>query len=335
MILAGAALDGAIRTEFIETYKSEYEVMEAELRDMARLGIPSDKIRERYMYFESAPHPQRVDRDREVTFHDILPKDWRVANHSFKTGIEMHEDDVADDQTGGALVEQAAKAGENFALLPERLFYQILLGTTDTELLPTVPNAPDGAAMFSATDGGGGDRFGVSGGNLISGSGVATAAAIVANFFSAMSRISKYEDTKGQPLVHRSKLKKFAVWFNSSNLEVFSEAFKALQRPKVVLDTVHGGSEDVAASISNLVRDAEFEVKLYPTPRITDNDWFIRPIQLRHHSLFEQSRSPIREMKGDVSNSDKARETGREYMIWKERRGCGLGLPYDWCKVNN
>lgn len=333
--IAGAALDGAIRTEFLETYKSEYEVMEQELRDLAKLAVPSNKISERYVYFESAPHPKRQPRDQEMAFGDYAPKDFTVANHKFSMGIKIHEDDEEDDQTGGGLVERAGEIASNFALLPERLFWQLLLSTTDDELLPAIPNAPDGAALFSATDGGGGARFGATGGNIVSGSGVVTAQQVKANFFTAVARFGSFLDSKNsQPLIHRSKLKKFAIWFNIDNLEVFTEAFKAMQQVKYILAAVTG-TDDVAGSISNPVKDAQFEVTLYPTPRISDNDWIIRASGQRHYSLFEQARSALREVRGDDTNSDSARLTGYRYMGWKERRGAGIGLPYDLMYVDN
>ena len=73
-IIAGAALEGAIRTEFLETYEPMYERVEEDLRDMMRLAVPSDKLREKYVYFTSAPHPKRQARGEELV---LVERDHR------------------------------------------------------------------------------------------------------------------------------------------------------------------------------------------------------------------------------------------------------------------
>lgn len=329
--IAGAALEGAIRNEFLDTYKGEYERMEEELKDMARLAVPSQRLQEKYVYFESIDHPKRQDRDDEMSFGDYQPKSFTVANHRWAKGVKIHEDDVADDQTTGGFIEKARQYGEGFALIPERVFYQLLLSTTDQDLLPAVPNAPDGVPMFYATDSGGGDRFGVTGGNLVSGGGVTNAALIRTDFWKAFARYAQFKDSKKkQPLIHPSKLTSFSIWFNVANIEVFREAFKGLLTFKTM--TSPG---NLAVTISNSIGEAPITIKLCPTQRITTNDWFMRCTSLRHYSLFEQSRSPLKEVRGDDSNSDSARVTGYDYMGWKQRSGFGLGLPYDWTQIDN
>lgn len=326
--IIGAALEGAIRNEFLETYESEYESMEAELRDMARIAIPSTRIKENYVYFESAPHPKRQDRDQSMSFGDYQPKSFKVVNHEFSKGIRVHKNDKDDDQTGGGFVGRAGQLGENFALLPERIFYQMLLSETDDDLLPAVPNAPDGVAMFSATDGQGNARFGRTGGNIVTGIGIANASQIRTTFMKGVSGFGRFRDSKdNQPLIHPSKLRQFAVWYNINNIEVFNEAFKGQRSIKTA-----GAGE--AAAVTNVIDEAGIQVTLYPTSRITTNDWYMRNTGTSHYSLFEQSRSPLATIRGDQTNSDSARLTGYDYMGWNTRSGFGLALPYDWIQLD-
>ena len=43
------------------------------------------------------------------------------------------------------------RAGAAWATLDERICFQLLTGNVDNDLLPSIPNAPDGQAIFSST----------------------------------------------------------------------------------------------------------------------------------------------------------------------------------------
>ena len=45
----------------------------------------------------------------------------------------------------------AAALGKNWALLEERIFFQMITSGVDTELLPAIPYAADGVALYSTS----------------------------------------------------------------------------------------------------------------------------------------------------------------------------------------
>lgn len=335
-VIAGDALTGAVRTAFLDTYAARYKGIEARLSKVMKLAVPSDKLTERYVYFESAPHPKRQPRGQEISTGSFRSRSFTVTNHDWSKMIEWHENDEADDQTGGGLVRQARMVGGNFALLHERVYWQLQLGTTDADLLPAIPNAPDGAALYSATGGDGAARFGATNGNLLGGGGVATSAAVRTDLWKAVAQWRLFKDTtpEAQPLLQPEQIRSFVIEYNAQNDEVFREAFKQPITLKALMNVA--GAENVAAAgVSNTILDAAIEIDLRPTQRVTDNDWFIKLVGVDHDSIFEQSRSPLEEILQTKQNSDIARRTGMVGIGWKSRSGYGIALPWDRIKINN
>jgi len=147
-IVTANTLTAGIRSDFADAYKSAYNASKERLSNVMDMGIPSDKLIELYAYFETAPFPRLWKRG------DAIPRDafesvqFNVENRDWAIRVEWHENDREDDQTR-SLMQRARDAGANFATLPERVWFQILTAAASTELLPAIPNAPDGASMFS------------------------------------------------------------------------------------------------------------------------------------------------------------------------------------------
>ena len=94
---------------------------------------------------------------------------------------------------------------------------------------------------------------------------------------------------------------------------------------------------DAGTTPSNLVLDANRNVTLWGSNRITDNDYYIFLKAAPKKATFILDREGVREfssLEGD-NNSDHTRNTGEEYVQWERRAGAGIALPYSAIKVNN
>ena len=58
-VIAGSSFTPGLRTEFLNTYTFTYDGIKGGLSKVMRLGIPSDKDKEVYFFWESAPHVKR------------------------------------------------------------------------------------------------------------------------------------------------------------------------------------------------------------------------------------------------------------------------------------
>lgn len=327
-VIAANVLTAGLRSDFWDTYEKTYAGLKDRLSQVMDLSVPSDKLTEIYGYFNSAPYPRRWVRGDSPSNKAFKSVQFSVTNKDYGLRVSWHENDRQDDQTK-SLRERAAQAGEHFATLDERVFFQILTASTDTDLLEAIPNAPDGVGLYSATDGDSADRFGVSGGNIESGGGVASSHAVRTDFFESMQRMASFKDTESQPLWDSSILDQGAiVMFNVNNWQVFAEAF--LQGR-----TVGSVASATSAAPTNIIMDAGMKVQLVPTQRIADNDWFVFLKGSRRKPIFKQVRMPMRETIATMENSDSVRDTKVEYMQWDERSGYGVMLPYGTVKVNN
>jgi len=322
----------AIRTDFVRTYKKTYEGLEARLGGVMAFGKPSDKLTEYYGYFESAPYAERWDYGDDIPEKTFKSKAFNVTNYRFARRVKWLEDDRDDEQLRD-LPAQAATTGEHFAIIPEIARYEIL--TASASLLAVIPNAPDGVAIASATDGDSADRYGISGGNIITGGGVTSAQLIITDIFAAIVRMLQFQDTEGQPLWNTNVLDKgLTIEYGVANEEVFGRALRQLRQ---VETAGTAGTDLAAAAVTNFVKDYGLSINAVPTQRISDNDWWISINNPPVPTTFEQVRRPLRERTayGADNNSDYVRTTGNEYVQWDARLGFGVGPAYSIVKVNN
>jgi len=332
MPLSSADLLRDIRAEFTNTYNSEAKTS-PNLPLVMKLGIQSTKRTEHYGYHESTPGLERWDRGDDMPEDEIISRSFSVENYSFAKAIGWFEDDVEDMQLAG-FREKARAVAHKGKILPERMFFQILTAASNAQLLQAIPNAPDGAALFAATAGGA-DRFGVSGGNIISGSGVASAAAVRTDFWNAIERLGAFVDTEGEPLLEDELDGEIVVVAPRSASEIFTEAFK--QERTLQVATNVAGTENVGgAAVTNSIRAGNLSVRLWFSQRISDTDWSVivnSPTVPK--PVFEQIRSPMRVIEENRSNSREARRSKRQAILADMRAGYGVALPYGAIKVNN
>lgn len=328
LIIASSVLANGLRTEFADTYtKIRNRQADSRLGMLMDLSIGATNRQHEFAYFEAAPHMEYWRRGDAIPSDAMGSVTFTTKVYEWARRVNWSKFDRKDDQTQ-SLMEAARMAGESAALLPERFFFDLIGNTTVT--LPAVPLAPDGAAMF-ATTAGGANRFGVSSGNLLTGTGVATTATILADYYSAIEQFMLFQDGKNQPLLSPETIASGVVIVHAAaDTNIFEAAFLQ-QRQGVLIGT------DAGTTPSNVVQDASRNVTLWGSPRIATGDWYVFLRNAPKPATFLLNREGVQEfssLEGD-NNSDHTRNTGQEYVQWETRQGAGIALPYAAIKVNN
>ena len=325
-VLTGATFVNGLRTAFNQVYKGP-TVQGAFLADCMDLGLGSDSRQEIYGYHETAPYPSYSPYGDTMRFKAFKSKVWTTVNYPYKLGIGWNRFDRNDDKLGD-LMAQAMTGANHFLTLPERVLFEIMLGSTT--LLPAVPTAPDGVAAYYATDGDGAARFGVSGGNIISGSGVATGAAIRADVWSACQRVIAFQDTEGQPLFEPTVADHVVLVYNSDNEAVVREA---VTQGRTLAAAVTATSN---AAVTNTILESGKRIDLWGTQRLRGtNDMFAFFPKAPYKPFYRQTRDPVTETFHTYDNSDHAALTDEEWVQWVGRDGYGVGPCYGTVKIDN
>lgn len=330
-VLAANVLANGLRSEFTTTYEAiKNRQSDSRLSKVMNLSVPATNRQHEFAYFEAAPHAEHWPRGTTVPTDAFGSVQFTVKVVDWARRVKWHKHDRFDDQTH-SLFTQAKQAGESFGLLPERIFFDLVLNTTDT--LPSVPLAPDGAAMF-ATTAGGAARFGATSGNLLSATGTfaSTPANITTDYYRAIEQFLAFQDGKGQPMFSADRIDAgLIVIHGADQTEEFHSAFMQLRQGKVM-------GTDAGTTPSNLIIDSSRNVELWGTSRLNGTDDFLvflkdAPIQSTF-ILDRQAPKEFAALEGD-NNSDSNRDTGQEYIQWESRMGGGIALPYAAIKVAN
>ena len=320
-------LANGLRTEFWDTYASvQNRLADSRLAQVMDLNMTATNREHDFAYFESAPHFTHWKRGDEIKSKGMGSVSFNVPIYEWGRRVPWLKWDRDDDQTG-SLMDVARQAGNSAAQLPERFFFDLIQNATT--LLPAVPTAPDGVAMFSATNGAGAARFGVTGGNLLTGTGV-TASTILTDFYSAIVRFMGFQDTEGQPLFSDIDVmaQPFILIYPLGLTEAMESAF--LQKQQV--GNANGGSK------SNVVADTAKRVTLWPSARLSDaNDWYLFLGNPPKKATFFLDREGVQEETAlmEDNSSDHVRSTAEESIQWWSRSGGGIALPYGAVKTTN
>jgi len=327
-VIAGQVLANGLRTEFADTYTAiRNRQADGRLGQVMDLNVGATNRRHEFAYFEAAPHMEYWRRGETVPSDAMGSVQFTGTVYEWARRVGWSKFDRKDDQTS-SLLDAARMAGQSAALLPERFFFDLLTGSTNT--LPAVPLAPDGAAFF-ATTAGGVARFGATNGNLLTGTGVASTTTVLADYYSALEQFLLFQDGKGQPLLSAEVVDQGVVIIHAvADLNIFEAAFLQ-KRQGVVLGT------DAGTTPSNIVSDASRNVTLWASSRLATGDWYVFLKAAPKLPTFLMNREGIQDFtsfEGD-NNGDHTRDTGDEYIQWEVRQGAGIALPYAAIKVNN
>lgn len=339
-VVAGRSFIPGLRAELLGTYRRMYEGQRDRLGRVMNLDLPSTRRTEFYFFWQSAPHMVRWAYGENMSEGGFKGVRFNITNVRWGRAISWQADDRADDQTN-SLLQQARGLGESAALLDERVFFQILQGTTDGDLLTDssgttpgneetsggVPNAPDGQSLFSTTNDGSAARFGATGGNLLTGTAITagpTEATMRADYWAVREQFGLLQDTQGQPLFGSQVLEGEAVFILAAdNWEIATQAF---QRSIIPVSSAGVSSELEAIGLTPTI---------WPSQRITTDDYFTGLASVPNRAVFSQSREGITEVIATMQNSDLARQSDEESIRFKVRKGYGVGEPYALIQTNN
>ncbi len=324
-VVSSAVLANGLRTEFADTYMAiNNRQADSRLAEVMDLSIGATNRQHEFAYFEAAPHMDFWRRGDTIPTDAFKSVQFSVPVYTWGRRVPWHKEDRKDDQTQ-SLFDMARMAGQSAALLPQRFFFDLIAGTTLT--LPATALAPDGAAIY-ATTAGGSARFGATGGNLITGGGIASVSAILTDYYNAIEQFKAFQDGKGQPLLSDDIIDAGVTIIHPASLtEAFEQAF---MQQRI-------GKTSDASTPSNPVLDANRTVSLWGTQRLTGNDWYVFLKAAPKKPIFLLDREGVQEftsLEGD-NNSDHTRNTGEEYVQWERRAGAGIALPYATIKIDN
>lgn len=330
--LSGSGLALALNTRFRDTYRLSEEGLAPYMADLFE-EVPSTMQLETYAYRKTAPYPSQWVRGTTRGTKGFSAVRWSVVNKDWSVGVGWHANDRADDLLR-SLDTDAREAGQHFGSLRARINQQIKEAAVDADLLDALPDAPDGVALYSALDGDGNPRFGVTDGNLQGGSGVDNATQGRLDFQAAISRWGMMKNTENQPLVT-------PAWFAAGFLVEYPPALEQFMRETFKQDltiqiVTQGGNNVGGAAVANTV--SKDKVTLWMNPWLTDDeDWYITLKGAPVKPLIHQNRQPIREIieTMDTPGAEHATRTKEESIWWDSREGWGVALPYGTIKINN
>lgn len=333
-VIAASLLTAGLRSDFVNNYGAAKRQADVRLGQCMLTDVKSDKLTEIYGYPKSAPHMRRWPRGWDISQKAFGSVQFSVTNKDWGHRIPWHRNDRMDDQTG-SLFQMAQQGGKSAGVLDERVFFQILTGATDADLLESIPTAPDGAALYATVDGASAARFGATNGNLLTGNGVATASAIRGDIWSSIQQFKLFQDTEGQPLFTDAELDEGFVVVAGAHLE--SIMTEALLLPSVAYPIRNvAGAENVAAvAAPNSLGVAGKNLSIWHTQRITTNDIFVFMRGCWVRPIFSQLREPLQEEFANMDNDSLSRRTGEEYIQWHFRKGYGVNLPIGTVKIDN
>lgn len=322
-ITATANLLADIKTNFMGAYDIKTSGLLQAVLDCVQ-QVPMERRQDRFFYYKTISQPERIEYNEEVTFGKVDQESWLINAYKYGKAISWSEDDEKDDLTK-SLPARAKQLGEAMKYLPVRIFFQILQAATNPLLLGTVPSAPDGVALYSATDGTGAARFGATGGNLVTGTGV-TSADIRDDFFSALERFAAFLHTDGDtPLLSEDDFQDVVIFHPVGMLQQFKEAFFRTQ--------VANGSSVFEGS--NIIMESGFSIRCFATPYLTDaNDWYMFLPKVPQSVIFGQ-REGLQTREFNSSNSAQLATKFKSFFMAWERQGWTPNLPYGTMKITN
>lgn len=332
-ILANNLLVEGLRNEFVDTY-TEIKNKQASslLGRVMNLSIPATNRYGIFSYLNASPHPEEWKPGESIPTDAMDSVQFTADNYVWAKRVPWSKWDRKDDQTQ-SLFEAARAHGESHALIPERIFFNLLLNDT-TDLLPKVPLAPDGVAFFTTNT-----RFEASGGNSVTKAGVTTVHDIRANYYTALEQFMLFKDGKGQPLLSPEIIDGGVTIIHASSVTEAFETTFLQERQALGLDNTGaiGGTVVDAAGTSNLNLEIPTrKVTLWGTSRLTTADeWyiFLNNAPKKATALFDrQTVEEYSAIEGD-NNSDSVRDTAEEYIQFESRSGGIIALPHGAIKI--
>lgn len=317
-VLSAEMLREGLSSEYANAYTNTRRASEARMKMIVDMGQSSGRTTTRG-YFEAAPHARYQPQGDPITAEGMASKAFTIVNYPYSLRIDWHKDDREDDRTG-SLKTVAQQGGASLGLLPERFLFDYLNDSAST--LPAIGNAADGIALWSAST-----RFEVATGNSLtvsswSASGPAARGAI----WTGEEQFHLFKDGKGQPLFTDDVLDSPTLIIHAAaDMDIFAEA---LQQGIVAY-----ANSSSNAGVDNPLMAYGKKFIPWVTSRIATGTFFMAKTGTPVKPFILQERTAVVESYADDQNSDLSKNTGQEFIQWRQRLGFGAGLPYGLLKI--
>lgn len=305
-----------------ETWRQVVPVF-AKQQELLVRTLPYSSIRNVSMVFkDSLPFPSLWDYGTPRSYKNFQDRVLQVLLIPYSIAIAYSHYDELDDQIGD-IKEHVQSSIKRFAQLPDVLISEYFNGTAS--LNPSLSNAFDGASIFSATDGAGADRLGVSGGNIISGSGL-NAAGFIHDLSVAQRRFMNFVD----PVALKPIYDPADVAYDKLEVIVPTSLNEIVQK---VSNTEYIRSDaSVTVAESNWVKGT---FKFHVNPYLTDtSEWYVVANNGYWKPFVYRAPKDIESILADRSNSDRARETNEFVFFADTRVGLAPYFPGSIIKVD-
>ena len=317
------SLRAGILDHLSKTWEQPYPEFDEAVK-LLTYSLPASTLRTApYVFKESVGFPNYWpigDSRQAQGFRDRM---LEITLRAYELTITWNAFNSIDDQLND-LKAHVQTAVNRYKQLPYILCSEYLNGVAD--LNPSLSNAYDGAALYSAVDGDGAPRLGATGGNIITGSGL-TVAGVLKDLASAQRRFMAFRDPTGnKPIFDESSADYTRLTIIGS-----PEANEVLQRASK--------SEYLRVDLLNTVSESNFmkgTFKYKINPYLSDSSDLFVFIEHPYWKTFayRPPTSPAAAY-SDINNSDRARWFNEEGFYTHVRLGIAPFFPCATIKINN
>ncbi len=309
----------------METWRQQFPIYE-KMQKAYLHYVPYTNIRSAdYVFKQRTPFPKPFPYGNGRVHQGLVDKKITLNRFPYELTLDWDERDSADDQLGDMATHVSAGV-KRFLQLPDVLIGEYMTGVPVMNY-NGLALSYDGVSIYSTVDGSASDRFGVSGGNIITGSGTSTTAKVLSDILACRRRLLQFtEPVTGQPLHNGPDITYSNMLFIiPSELD---STFQQIAEKAMIYDEAA-----ITTAQSNMVVG---KIKYQVNQRLTDtNDWFV----VVDHPFWKPfaycAPKKVRQIMATVANSDRARETLQESMYCDLRLALSPWLPFMTLKVSN
>lgn len=317
------SLIAGVQDDLAATWQKVLPTFEKQQEPLLR-KVKYTKIRNpQYVWKESLPFPALWPYGAGRKYKTLKDRSITLSKTNFELTIPWSKFDEDDDQIGD-MKPHIMSCVKRYAALPMVLATEYFNGVAVEN--PALTLAYDGAGLFSDVDGNGADRMGVSGGNILTGSG-ATVAGVIHDAARVQQRLLSMKDpTAGKPIFDEStaSYNNMVAIIPPALNEVFQKAT---------------GAELIRISNDNNVSESNFlkgTFSYMQNPYLTDtSDWYMVLNNDFWKPFVFIAPEDIQTVLADVNNSDRAREFNENIIYTHIRTSLGLFFPGCIIKINN
>lgn len=323
----GALLEPGLRNEAAMVYRPRYEGIRALLGEIMWFEATSDKLQEIWGFIEAPLYFTWWPDASPIPAGQIASQRFSIINRDFGRRIYLPRNSE-DEQTGTAMAF-ARMIADNYAMLPHEVFFQVIQeaaynGTTNP--LIVLPTWADGNDMFESSS-----RYGSSNGNIVASQSFSTVQGVTSAIFATYRRFVEFQNTQSREFFNPQDAKRMTIFHSSAQSLVFAQAEFQTRVPWEVTS----GSNSTGQTPTNVLKEAQFDLRYYNSQRITTNTCycFLRGLPDYLRPFWRQVRKGYTEWQGNFVTSDHARDTGQVYVQGDCREGYGGALAIGAIKV--